>query len=168
MRKPRAVKLDPKASARINISRCYLRGQTRALLHRDLSRLNPASSTNQQPRVNIRENAQRVELADLAGWKIIPPPLPTPRGPTNAPSLPPFPESVSANPRCLQFRPLPPPFGLTQALHIPLRIQQPAREFSPTHAKPHTQPWLPSSKSAGRSADPCSFGQLESPRPASC
>lgn len=42
-----------------------------------------------------------------------PPPFLTPRGPTNAPSLPPFPESVSANPRCLQFRPLPPPYCFT-------------------------------------------------------
>lgn len=60
------MELDSMASVSINNLRCYASTQTRTVLHRDSIRLNPPSSTNQQPRANTRDNAQRVELADLS------------------------------------------------------------------------------------------------------
>lgn len=76
--------------AAINSMRfCSVFEETRTVLHRDRNRLAPTqpqlnNSTAQAPGSNTRDNAQRVELAGRPGWKC-PPPLPTPRGPTDGP-----------------------------------------------------------------------------------
>lgn len=115
--------------------------ETRAVLHRDPDRLRPKSAQ----RFN-RSGPMFGTMVSEWSWltfrlKIPPPPLLTPRGPTNAPSLPPFPESVSANPRCLRFRPLPPPYCFTpntctthsshSAVHLCIGTTARARIYSP-------------------------------------
>lgn len=76
-------------------------------------------------------------------------------------SFPPLPESVSANLRCLQFRP--PPFPPQPASYTVLCTTEHQASHLTSAANTSTghpdlrEPFLPSSKSAGRSADPLLF-----------